>query len=118
MTKKIKERKLSKHVQSRWYRAPEVIVNNPDYDQKIDIWSIGCVLSDIINQLDETEDKYESRTIFPGSSCYPLSPFPKGDDDKVTIDKDDQLFKILEHKPHSEKDFGFIKDNLAKQYVM
>lgn len=68
--------------------------------------------------MDETEDKYEARTLFPGTSCYPLSPCPKGDDNKVTIDPDDQLFKILEHKPHTSEDFSFIKDKLAQQYVI
>ena len=34
---------LSSYVQSRSYRAPEVILGMP-YDQKIDIWSLGCIL--------------------------------------------------------------------------
>ena len=92
-------------------------MNQSDYDKKIDIWSIGCVLSDIVNQLDETENKYEGRTKFQGSSCYPLSPYPKGSDEVVTIDKDDQLFKILEHKTHTSEDFGFIQDKHAQEYL-
>ena len=32
---------LSSYVQSRSYRAPEVILGLP-YDQKIDIWSLGA----------------------------------------------------------------------------
>ncbi|GAA0140930.1 protein modifying enzyme [Lithospermum erythrorhizon] len=37
---------LSLYVQSRSYRAPEVILGVP-YDQKIDLWSLGCVLSEL-----------------------------------------------------------------------
>ena len=33
-------------IQTRYYRAPEVILNNK-YDEKIDIWSIGCCLYEI-----------------------------------------------------------------------
>ncbi|CAL9177066.1 unnamed protein product [Musa hybrid cultivar] len=34
------------YVQSRSYRAPEVILGLP-YDQKIDIWSLGCILAEL-----------------------------------------------------------------------
>ncbi|XP_020599894.1 uncharacterized protein LOC110039236 [Phalaenopsis equestris] len=34
------------YVQSRSYRAPEVILGLP-YDEKIDLWSLGCVLAEL-----------------------------------------------------------------------
>ena len=34
------------YVQSRSYRAPEVILGNA-YDCKIDIWSVGCILAEL-----------------------------------------------------------------------
>uniref|UniRef100_A0A7N0TPH9 Protein kinase domain-containing protein n=1 Tax=Kalanchoe fedtschenkoi TaxID=63787 RepID=A0A7N0TPH9_KALFE len=37
---------LCLYVQSRSYRAPEVILGFP-YDQKIDIWSLGCILAEL-----------------------------------------------------------------------
>ncbi|GAB4815019.1 hypothetical protein N2152v2_002065 [Parachlorella kessleri] len=37
---------LSSYVQSRSYRSPEVILGAP-YDQKIDIWSLGCILAEL-----------------------------------------------------------------------
>eukprot|EP00887_Chlorella_sp_A99_P005970 scaffold27.g5970.t1 len=37
---------LSSYVQSRSYRAPEVILGLP-YDQKIDVWSLGCILAEL-----------------------------------------------------------------------
>lgn len=33
-------------MQSRCYRAPEVILGLP-YDQKIDLWSLGCILAEL-----------------------------------------------------------------------
>lgn len=37
---------LCSYVQSRSYRAPEVILGLP-YDQKIDMWSLGCILAEL-----------------------------------------------------------------------
>lgn len=36
--------KLSFYIQTRSYRAPEVILGCP-YDDKIDIWSFGCIIA-------------------------------------------------------------------------
>ena len=36
----------SSYIQSRSYRAPEVILGLP-YNQKIDIWSLGCVIAEL-----------------------------------------------------------------------
>ena len=38
---------LGSYVQSRSYRAPEVVLG-VDYDQKIDIWSLGCMLVELV----------------------------------------------------------------------
>ncbi|KAK3020648.1 hypothetical protein RJ639_046241 [Escallonia herrerae] len=37
---------LCLYVQSRSYRAPEVMLGLP-YDQKIDLWSLGCILAEL-----------------------------------------------------------------------
>eukprot|EP00434_Breviolum_minutum_P001259 symbB.v1.2.001104.t1/scaffold59.1/size365495/8 len=37
---------LTNYVQSRSYRAPEVILGFP-YDQKIDLWSLGCIIAEL-----------------------------------------------------------------------
>ncbi|KAK4579529.1 hypothetical protein RGQ29_029268 [Quercus rubra] len=37
---------LCLYVQSRSYRAPEVILGHP-YDQRIDLWSLGCILVEL-----------------------------------------------------------------------
>lgn len=37
---------LYSYIQSRSYRAPEVILGH-HYDQKIDLWSLGCILAEL-----------------------------------------------------------------------
>lgn len=39
---------LSSYVQSRAYRAPEVILGCK-YDYKVDIWSLGCILAELFS---------------------------------------------------------------------
>eukprot|EP01063_Lacrimia_lanifica_P021477 TRINITY_DN2885_c0_g1_i1.p1 TRINITY_DN2885_c0_g1~~TRINITY_DN2885_c0_g1_i1.p1 ORF type:complete len:759 (+),score=251.98 TRINITY_DN2885_c0_g1_i1:155-2278(+) len=38
---------LSSYIQSRCYRAPEVVLGLP-YDQRIDIWSLGAILPELL----------------------------------------------------------------------
>jgi serine/threonine protein kinase len=35
------------YICSRYYRAPELIFGNTNYDQSVDIWSFGCVLAEL-----------------------------------------------------------------------
>jgi len=35
------------YVQSRYYRAPEVVLGAP-YDQAVDMWSLGCIIYELI----------------------------------------------------------------------
>jgi mitogen-activated protein kinase 15 len=49
---------LTDYVATRWYRAPEVLLGAPKYDQGIDIWGVGCIIAEV----------YISKPLFPGSS--------------------------------------------------
>ena len=41
-------RQLTKHVVTRWYRAPELILIQP-YTSAVDLWSIGCILGELLS---------------------------------------------------------------------
>lgn len=43
-----KKRCLSSHISSRWFRSPEIILVEKEYDQGVDMWSIGCVLYELM----------------------------------------------------------------------
>jgi len=47
---------LTEYVATRWYRAPEIMLNARGYYKPIDIWSVGCILAEMIG----------GRPIFPG----------------------------------------------------
>lgn len=40
----------TEYVITRWYRAPEVILNASEYSKAVDIWSIGCILAELIGR--------------------------------------------------------------------
>ncbi|XP_045042715.1 mitogen-activated protein kinase 12 isoform X1 [Desmodus rotundus] len=39
---------MTGYVVTRWYRAPEVILNWMHYTQTVDIWSAGCIMAEMI----------------------------------------------------------------------
>lgn len=40
--------KLTEYVATRWYRAPEIMLAFPRYNTAIDVWSIGCILAELL----------------------------------------------------------------------
>lgn len=81
---------------TRYYRPPELIFQNSKYDEKADVWSAGCIVSEIIQQM-IGQKKNNDKILFRGSSCYPISPAEdeEGDSKVKQIDSNDQLLKIL-----------------------
>ncbi len=47
---------LTEYVATRWYRAPEIMLSWKCYTKAIDIWSIGCIMGEILG----------GRPLFPG----------------------------------------------------
>merc|ERR1712183_868182 len=39
---------LTDYVVTRWYRAPEVVLLASEYTKSIDVWSVGCILCELI----------------------------------------------------------------------
>jgi len=39
-----------RYVITRWYRAPEVILCPSDYSKAVDIWSVGCIFSELLGR--------------------------------------------------------------------
>ncbi|UJR14030.1 hypothetical protein I4U23_001029 [Adineta vaga] len=47
---------LTEYVATRWYRAPEIMLNARGYNKSIDLWSVGCILAEML----------DGKPIFPG----------------------------------------------------
>lgn len=67
------KRSLTGHVVTRWYRAPELILLQGTYTEAIDVWSAGCIHAELLGML-EGKRVQDRGPLFPGSSCFPLSP--------------------------------------------
>ena len=66
-----KEEVFTEYVASRWYRAPEVMINgNNSCSPSIDIWSVGCILAELVL----------NQPLFPGKS---------------TIDQLEKIFAVI-----------------------
>lgn len=48
----IKGYKYNVRVSSRYYKAPELLLNYMEYDYAIDMWSLGCLFAGILFQRD------------------------------------------------------------------
>lgn len=112
---KRKKRSISSHITSRWYRAPEVILLEKQYDQAIDMRGIGCVIFELIKFQNRSQDKESSssnKALYPRQYCFPLTP--KGQME----DKTDQIQEILQLKDQlTELDTCFIQTSSGKKYV-
>ncbi|KAL9655263.1 hypothetical protein ABK040_009037 [Willaertia magna] len=47
---------MTEYVVTRWYRAPELLLMCKEYNEAIDIWSVGCILAELIQR----------KPLFPG----------------------------------------------------
>lgn len=44
------EEEKTEYVVTRWYRAPEVILNASQYTKAIDMWSVGCIAAELLGK--------------------------------------------------------------------
>ncbi|KAM4701609.1 mitogen-activated protein kinase 14 isoform 2-T2 [Discoglossus pictus] len=51
------DEEMTGYVATRWYRAPEIMLNWMHYNQTVDIWSVGCIMAELLT----------GRTLFPGT---------------------------------------------------
>jgi len=49
---------LTDYVATRWYRAPEILLGSTKYTKGVDVWSIGCILGELLG----------GKPLFPGTS--------------------------------------------------
>mmetsp|Transcript_91769 Transcript_91769/g.163334 ORF Transcript_91769/g.163334 Transcript_91769/m.163334 type:complete len:427 (+) Transcript_91769:106-1386(+) len=111
---------LTGHVVTRWYRAPELILLQDNYTQAIDVWSVGCIYAELLGML-EGKSYLDRGPLFPGTSCFPLSPDHKHKSDYkyYTNGKHDMLKKIFTTMgtPSDEDIKECVEREDAKRYI-
>ena len=53
---------MTEYVATRWYRAPEIMLTFQEYTKAIDVWSVGCILAEMLS----------GKPLFPGKDCMSL----------------------------------------------
>lgn len=49
---------FTEYVSTRWYRAPECLLRSTHYSSPVDIWALGCIMSEL----------FSKQPLFPGTS--------------------------------------------------
>ncbi|ESR58217.1 hypothetical protein CICLE_v10020645mg [Citrus x clementina] len=81
---------MTEYVVTRWYRAPELLLNCSEYTAAIDIWSVGCILGEIMTR----------QPLFPGKDYVHQL----------------RLITELIGSP-DETSLGFLRSDNARRYV-
>lgn len=109
-------RQLTKHVVTRWYRAPEVILfsQQREYLTAIDMWSVGCILSELLMMVEDNGNVEKRMPLFPGRSCFPLSA-KQPDAYKDRMDQLNCIFSVI--GTPTKEEIAKIKDKEARSYL-
>jgi serine/threonine protein kinase len=81
---------MTEYVVTRWYRAPELLLNSSDYTAAIDVWSVGCIFMELMNR----------KPLFPG---------------KDHVHQMRLLTELL--GTPTDSDLGFVKNDDARRYI-
>ncbi|XP_054461930.1 mitogen-activated protein kinase 15 [Anoplopoma fimbria] len=81
---------LTEYVATRWYRAPEILLGSSRYTKGVDMWSLGCILGEMLL----------GKALFPGTSTI------------------NQIEKIMSAIPHpSPEDILAIKSEYGSSVI-
>ncbi len=95
------------------------------YTSAIDIWSVGCIFAELLTMMKSNfATVFDRQPLFPGNSCFPLSPGAATVDEDIkefASDslKNDQLNKIFDviGTPHQDEDLNYIQSEKAIKYI-
>ncbi|CAF1380959.1 unnamed protein product [Rotaria sordida] len=108
---------LTEYIAHRWYHAPEMFLTDGTYDEKVDIWFVGCIMAELILL----------RPLFPGIDM--IDQFQKigdiiGTPDLTTLQEictPAAYDYVSRFEPKSKKDlnelFGFCNDPSTQSII-
>lgn len=83
---------LTEYVATRWYRAPEIMLSACNYSKSMDLWSVGCILAELLT----------GHALFPGKDYC----------DQLLL-----IFQILGNPINYVDDYASIKSRRARKYI-
>jgi len=116
----IASRQMTRHVVTRWYRAPELpLYNDGIYTSAVDCWAVGCVFAEMLGMLDSGVGlNYDRKALFPGGSCFPMSRDRSEGARKDEKKKKDQLAVILDVLgAPTDDEMRRLRTEDARQYI-
>ncbi|XP_042319600.1 mitogen-activated protein kinase 15-like isoform X3 [Sceloporus undulatus] len=81
---------LTEYVATRWYRAPEILLASRRYTEGVDMWSLGCILGEMLL----------GKPLFPGSS---------------TLNQIEQILRVV--APSSPEDVGAFHSDYSASII-
>ncbi|CAH2286326.1 mitogen-activated kinase 15 isoform X2 [Pelobates cultripes] len=81
---------LTEYVATRWYRAPEILLASHRYTKGVDMWSVGCILGEMLL----------GKPLFPGTS---------------TINQIERIMNVI--PPPSQEDVMAIKSEYGSSVI-
>jgi len=115
--KKKLNRGITRHVVTRWYRGPEVILLQQKQEtlSAVDMWSIGAIFAELLQmQRENRPDPTKRGPVFPGDSCFPLS-IKDQMDYASRVDQMQVIFDVIGSP--TEEEIKKITDEKARKYL-
>jgi len=103
-------RRLTNRVITLWYRPPELLLGSVEYNTKIDMWSVGCIIAEMFRRtafLKGTSETHQLDLIFRTMG------HPKAED-WPNVHQMCPLWKNYEPKPGDNPFPNKLRDNLDK----
>jgi len=117
LNKKKLNRGITRHVVTRWYRGPEVILLQQKQAtlSAVDMWSIGAIFAELLQmQRENRPDPTKRGPVFPGDSCFPLS-IKDQMDYASRVDQMQVIFDVIGSP--TEEEIKKITDEKARKYL-
>eukprot|EP00923_Selenidium_pygospionis_P034205 GHVN01059737.1.p1 GENE.GHVN01059737.1~~GHVN01059737.1.p1 ORF type:complete len:431 (+),score=66.26 GHVN01059737.1:289-1581(+) len=96
---------LTQHVVTRWYRAPELILKERDYSLAVDMWSVGCIVAELLTMLNGNGLVNDRPPLFPGEWS---DQSPPRDHPRVRTESNQLVVILKVLGAPSENDLAFL----------
>ncbi|ODQ67488.1 kinase-like protein [Nadsonia fulvescens var. elongata DSM 6958] len=94
------EFKITHYVATRWYRAPELMMNYENYSKAIDIWAVGCIFAEMLGRVPLFRGKNQAHQMMEISRV--LGRPTDADLDRIATPLSRNFFDIIKHPKGSK----------------